>query len=149
MRKWATGVGGAIIVALAVAVILGLFNDSPWFVNESMTVNCDSSPETIDWDDARVFQATGDFRFNDESKLLFLVVGKPGLDFLERDLAMQLKILGNKNLPKTSLGMFTHDSESRRVLTLLRGGCFALVRLVLFWGMRKRLPSWKGDLNIA
>src|SRR5262245_49028514 len=69
--------------------------------------------EAIHGDDAGMLESAGDLGFEDEAGAAFGVVGAIEFDFLERDLAVQLLVLGHEDLTEAAFGMRSENAESR------------------------------------
>ena len=69
--------------------------------------------EAVDGHDRRVLQTPGDFGFHQKPLSAFRLRGEPRLDFLQRDLTVQLCVQGDRNLAESSPGMGPQDTETR------------------------------------
>src|SRR5262245_22020270 len=70
-------------------------------------------PESIDGDNARMLEPTGDLGLEHEARPALRIVRPIELDFLERDLAIQLLVLGDENLAQAAFSMRPENAKAR------------------------------------
>jgi hypothetical protein len=68
-----------------------------------------------------VFETARNLGFAKKAGAVLRVVGALALDFLEGDLAVQLRILSNKDFAKPALGMRTEDAKTQAGRGLFTG----------------------------
>ena len=91
--------------------------------------------QAVDRHDARVLQAAGDLGLQQEAGPAVGVVGMPGLDLLQRHLAVEFLVAGHGDLSQPAFGMGAEDAEPRAG----RGGTADRKGLRgprIAWGMR-------------
>src|SRR6516165_9125798 len=81
-------------------------------------------PQAVDGDDAGMFQAASDFRLAHEAAAAVRVVGVLVLNFLQRDLAVQLLIERDEDLADAAFAMWPQDvvAHARLAWLFRRGG---------------------------
>ena len=67
--------------------------------------------QAVDRDDPRVLQPAGDLGLQQEPRAAVGVVGVAVLDLLERDLAVQLLVVGHEDLAQAAAGVGPEDAE--------------------------------------
>ena len=67
--------------------------------------------QTIDWNDAGVFELAGDLSLLNKSRPAVKVVGMSVLNFLECDPPVELQVDGDRDLPEPPFGVRTKDPE--------------------------------------
>ena len=92
--------------------------------------------QAVDRDDAWVFEASRDFGFDDEAGLALGTVGIVILNFLERDLAIELAVEGQEDLAEPASPMRPQDLKPLAALALA---------LLFAAGIEPRLDRLKTD----